>query len=902
MKFLMVALLSIVVCICSHSFGQDTIAFWGLNEGAGNMAKEKVSNSLFTLKTKWPVAEWVSGVRKTALRTDGYTTYLEGNSSNNFPSGAFSVTAWLAPDTYPVNMGAIWTNVDPVSGRGAYVALDKFGRLAVSFTIGSQVLTYNSIISALHAKWNFIAVNVDAANGQVSAFLNGAPVISEAFTNGSLTWPTNKTFIGRASIDVIQEGLFPTNYLNGIIDEVIIRNSLLTPQQITTEYNSLKPATDPDMSIPASRFAGDFYRPKYHAVPKAGWGNESHGLIYYGGKYHMFYQKNGNGPFFGFQNWGHFTSNDLVNWKEEEVAIWPQPVWESVGNWSGHLVIDDANYAHILYTGVDGVKAAIGSATSSGDLLHWNKNASNPLVPASPLSFSNNDFRDPYVFKEGSTWYMIIGSGLKSPQTGTVFLYKSPDLNSWQFISPLFIDQSYLNDPGTFWEMPVFRKFGDKYMLLVNKKPSQGSPARAFYWVGNFVNESFVPANPRSKNLEIINHLLSPTVNFDAQNNQVAIGIIPDLLPATEQYNHGWAHVFSLPRTWTMVNDTLYQQPHFNLQAIRKNATNYTNLSITTGGSNYFNKSGWQLEIKATINPGTAKQVGFILDKNSGNTEYTRIYYDYQNFNIVADHSKSSTNPNTPKDIQSEYFYLEPGQPVAWNIFIDGSVIDVFINNKWAFATRAFPVNASSNFVDLFASGGTATLTSGTIWEMNPSILPVSWLSFTAGRVGKAVDLQWKVSREKDNKLFEIERSVDGKRYLKIGAVAAGNANGNYQYTDNSPVDGKNYYRIMQVDHDGNYSFSQTRVVDFAFTGTGNFSFLKNNPANGFIEIGINKKIANVVLKLYDASGKTLSEKRYSNLTENSVITVPANDLPHGIYSAVLNDGTHFEIHKVLTR
>ena len=51
----------------------------------------------------------------------------------------------------------------------------------------------------------------------------------------------------------------------------------------------------------------------------------------------------------------------------------------------------------------------------------------------------------------------------------------------------------------------VSRKFGDKYLLLVNKTPSQGSPARAFYWVGNFVNESFVPTNPRSKNLEVIN-------------------------------------------------------------------------------------------------------------------------------------------------------------------------------------------------------------------------------------------------------------------------------------------------------------------------------------------------------------------------------------------------------------
>ena len=292
--------------------------------------------------------------------------------------------------------------------------------------------------------------------------------------------------------------------------------------------------------------------------------------------------------------------------------------------------------------------------------------------------------------------------------------------------------------------------------------------------------------------------------------------------------------------------------------------------------------------------------MGFILDKNAGNTEYTKIYYDYQNSNFVVDHSKSSTNPNTPKSIQSEYFYLEPGKPVDWNIFIDGSVIDVFINNRWAFATRAFPVNVSSNYVDVFASGGTATLTSGTIWEMNRSILPVTWQSFTAGRSGKAVELQWKVSREKDNKFFAVERSVDGRRFSQVGLIPAGNANGIYQYTDNAPGTAKNYYRIRQVDHDGNYSFSVTRVVEFSFTNAGDVSFVINNPANGPLQIAINKPVSKVVVIMFDASGKTLLQRKYSNLAENSIISLPAMDLPPGMYTVVLNDGTHNETHKFI--
>jgi hypothetical protein len=90
--------------------------------------------------------------------------------------------------------------------------------------------------------------------------------------------------------------------------------------------------------------------------------------------------------------------------------------------------------------------------------------------------------------------------------------------------------------------------------------------------------------------------------------------------------------------------------------------------------------------------------------------------------------------------------------------------------------------------------------------------------------------------------------------------------------------------------------------VDISFPVKGNFSFIKNNPAIGNFEIGIKKTARDVVLMIYDSPGKMLLQKKYSNLAENSVITIPAINLPGGIYTIVLNDGTHFETHKVLNR
>ncbi len=707
----------IFLLFVNESKAQDTLAYWGLNEAAGAVTKEAISNTNFTIQSKWPVIEKVPGIRQQGLRTDGYTVFTEGSANTIFPQDSFSVSAWLALETFPVSTAAVWSNVDPVTDRGASVAIDKFGKLVVRFTVGAQVVTFTSSSSSLqHYQWSYIVVNVNAATGNVTGYSNADKIIDQSFSPGSLSWSSAKTYLGRSSSNEKQD-IFPLNYLNGIVDEIVVRKKLLSLAEITAVYNLLKPSAAPNLSIPDSRFAFDFHRPKYHPAPQSAWANESHGLIFHNGVYHMFYQKNGNGPFFSQQNWGHLISTDLVSWKETQVALWPQAGgFETVGIWSGHL-INNNDVPTIFYTAVDGIKAGIGSATSDNNLLNWQRNVLNPQIPSAPSSYPNKDFRDPYVFKEGSDWYMIIGSGLQSPQSGTVFLYKSNDLNTWQLIGPMFVDQSFLNDPGVFWEMPVFWKFGNKYMLLVNKVPVPGTPARAFYWMGEFDGSKFTPSNPRSQNLEIINSLLSPAVNVDEQNRVTAIGIIPDLLPGSEQYENGWANIFSLPRVWQMINDTLHQSPHPNLERARGAVTTLSNISIQPNGSNYLNVRGWQLELKATINPGTATQTGFILGQNDNKTEFTKIWYDYQNQKMIVDRTKSSNNSNTPRDIQSESFPLPAGQPVEWHLFIDGSVIEVFINNRWAFAARIYPVDNTSNRVDLFSVGGNATASIIQVWN-----------------------------------------------------------------------------------------------------------------------------------------------------------------------------------------
>lgn len=884
---------------------QNVISQWSFNEGNGNITKENITNTSFTINSNWPVVEWVPGVKQTAMRTDGYSVWARGTLPGNLPATNISISAWIAPEVYPVTNAAIWAQFDDVNKLGAWMGMDKYGRLAVEFNKSGSDLTYTSASSLTHYKWNYIVVNIDAQSGNLSAYINAVKVIDVTYSAGSITWPSAKTVLIGKYPATAMNGLYNTNTMNAIIDEVSLYSSSLSQSVVTANYQQSNPTSDPDMKTPASRFANDFLRPKYHPIPNSNWCNESHGLIYYNGNYHMFYQKNGDGSYLFQQNWGHLISPDLVTWHEVVPALWPSPGWDNYGIWSGHCILDQTNTPDIFYAGVDGVKAGIGSASpAAADLLNWQKSLANPLIPTAPSSIPNKDFRDPYLFKEGNIFYMITGSGLQTPNVGTVFLYKSLDLSNWQLIGPMYQGNNAQYNSGVFWEMPVFWKFESKYMLLVNKTPETNNPARSFYWTGNFANETFTPDNTSATNLELINWLLSPSVNTDKDGIVTAIGIIPDLIPSSEQYKRGYANVFSLPREWDMLNGQLIQKPHPALKKLRTDSVIFNNVNITTTGSNFLNNtSGFQKEIRASITPGSlTQQAGIIIGKNTNGSEYTSIYYDYNYSEIIINRSHSSANPNTQGDVKSAFFSLaNPSMPIDWHIYIDGSVVEVFINDAYAFASRIYPVSPNSNGIDLFATGA-AAVANVTVYNMNTNaVLPVSWLSFTSQKVNNAIHLQWKVNNEINNDHFEVEKSIGGTNFNSIGCLANKNSGlvTTYNFTDFQPASGNNYYRIKQVDKDGKFSYSVIRQEYFTNELKQSKTKIIQNPVKGSIQLLFTSITDQADISLLDANSIRVLHFSKKNISQNEEVDIPVKNLAAGIYFLKVVSNDNIETHKI---
>lgn len=218
--------------------------------------------------------------------------------------------------------------------------------------------------------------------------------------------------------------------------------------------------------------------------------SDPNGLVYYNGKYHLFYQYNPSGVYWGNMSWGHAVSFDLVNWEEKPVAI---PVQNGVMAFSGSIVVDWNNTSGFgingqppliaIYTGATNSIQDQRIAYSNDEGLTWTSYSQNPVIKS-----TNNQFRDPKVtwHKESQKWIMVVSLGFNNK----IRFYSSPDLKNW----------TYLEDFGSFgnvsgvWEcpdlfkLPIDNDTNNTKWVLVHSVAAQ---SRAQYFIGDFDGEHF---------------------------------------------------------------------------------------------------------------------------------------------------------------------------------------------------------------------------------------------------------------------------------------------------------------------------------------------------------------------------------------------------------------------------
>lgn len=710
MQRLFLLALTFLACMCKGFAQNDTLL---IRESVLIAPDAKIS---YTYHGARSTPDLVPGIRGNGWRTDGYSTWL------SIPAGQFKklygLSGWFALESYPTDTAAFFSVTDSVTKRSLSICADRFGQLLIGTGTGNAFKYYP--VKQQVAKFKWIQLGLALSGNQLRLFVNGKYV---TFQQDDLRPISHVTHIIVAR-DVRQkkEWLSDLTIMNGIVAGFKIWTNPVSEKQWQKDASLALSAT-PVLAIPGSRFAGDFSRPAYHLLPSANWTNETHGLLFYNNRYHIFNQKNASGLALRQINWGHFSSPDLINWVEHKPVLTPEPGYDKNGIWSGHTVLDDQGKPVILYTaGGDTMGIALAFPKDS-NLLEWEKYKHNPVIAGPPPGFKRTDQRDTYVWKENGKWYMIIGYGIETDvHRGAVLLYTSADLKHWSFIHTLFEGQPSIDHSGIFWEMPVFRKIGQKYILLVNKVPEPGIPARALYWTGEFRNEKFIPDNPVPRNFEVINRLLSPSVTLDKDGRLIAIAIIPDEVGGRIAYEHGWTHLYSIPRVWGMQGDKITQQPHPALTSLRGKQVSVARTLIKEDKPLEICKGMHQVEIMATLLPGGAGKFGFYIGKNQDNREYTKIYYDTKTSEWVVDQQHSSLNEQVHASIKKDRYPLDLTKPVRIHLFIDGSVAEIFINDEDAFTTRIFPTRENSNQVEVFTEGGDIEA-SVDIWKLKPAAM-----------------------------------------------------------------------------------------------------------------------------------------------------------------------------------
>ena len=163
--------------------------------------------------------------------------------------------------------------------------------------------------------------------------------------------------------------------------------------------------------------------------------------------------------------------------------------------------------------------------------------------------------------------------------------------------------------------------------------------------------------------------------------------------------------------------------------------------------------------------------------------------------------------------------------------------------------------------------------------------VPVSWIDFSAEKgFNNIVKLSWSVADEININHYEIERSIDGVNFNKIGSIIGKTSSFstvNYTYIDNNNVPAGNvYYRIKEVDNNGKTSTSKVIVINSDVQSNLWYSTVTGNNLIVFIKSDIGK----TNISVHDISGRILYQQKISNAITGQQIVIPSNQFAKGVY------------------
>jgi beta-fructofuranosidase len=480
-------------------------------------------------------------------------------------------------------------------------------------------------------------------------------------------------------------------------------------------------------SVSPGDLATDPRRPQFHLLPAANWMNDPNGPIFWNGNYHMFYQYNPNGAFWGDMHWGHAISRDMIHWKHLPVALAPTPGGpDADGVFSGTAVVRDGVVC-MLYTGVvsapeseatirDGAHSMRESqciATSNHPELRTFIKQPAPVIAAPPAGMKVSGFRDPSPWRHGDECYMTIGSGIPR-QGGAVLLYRSRDLMHWDYLHLLAqgemgpISAANPVDSGDMWECPEFFPLGNKHVLIYS------SEGKVFWESGEFDTKELVFHREHGGVLDYGTFYAAKT-QTDKDGNRLLWGWISETRPLEEYRASGWAGMISLPRVLTL------------------NADGQVAMSVSREASQLRKR---EQTLTPTVDEAARRRdMGGMVVKGCSGEILCTMRRTKTPFELTLV-SPAATGQGAGQWLSLRYDPAHPGlleiegkgvaiqsgssDEFEFHFYIDGSVIEAFVNRTVAWTKRFYYPGSVAPDVQVRVEEGVMNLSSLTVWQLSP--------------------------------------------------------------------------------------------------------------------------------------------------------------------------------------
>ena len=440
----------------------------------------------------------------------------------------------------------------------------------------------------------------------------------------------------------------------------------------------------------------NIFRPKYHFALKRGWINDPNGIVWFQGKYHLYFQCNPYSNNWDKMHWGHAVSHDLIHWEECNPVLIPEEEYEDYikgGCFSGSVVVnEDKIYA--FYTAVSSVEGEVCQRQCmaySFDGYNFIKYEKNPIIES-----IGKDFRDPKVIFHDGTWQMVVGGSDKNASDleshGRIYLFHSKNLFDWSYSGILYEAKA---GEGTMFECPDIFEIGGKWVITASPM-NRTDFLPTVYMVGNINFKNCIFFHEYSGTLDFGPHYYASQTYKDKYGQNISMAWlggwewmpwINDHGPAEEG---GYRGIMSYPRLIDMEENILKMLPYSHdldlksdVEYSQKTKGNDKNIS------NILDKMCERIYISGVIT----------RDKNSSELKFEFfdseekkiiIKLDFLFGNIITDFTEADDNIRSgiriyKANIQKEY-------DIDFSIIKDGNVLEVYLlGGKYNFTSMIYP-------------------------------------------------------------------------------------------------------------------------------------------------------------------------------------------------------------------